>query len=173
MHTRASGGAGDAGVGDVGAGDLRAMRVTPTSGEDRSFGEAGAARPAHEAGMNTSLWLLQSLLALHTLIGALWKLSNSERSVPSLAAIPHAGWIALSLVEVLCALALVVPRKTPALALAAPIAAACIAGEMLMFCGVHLASDVTQHGEMIYWLVVAALCAGVVVGRRPAALAPA
>ena len=37
--------------------------------------------------MNPTLWVLQSLLALHTAIGALWKFSNSEQAVPSLSAL--------------------------------------------------------------------------------------
>jgi hypothetical protein len=47
----------------------------------------------------------------------------------------------------------------------APIAAGCIAAEMLLFSAVHLASGVTNHGQMVYWLVVAVLCAFIAYGR--------
>jgi len=51
------------------------------------------------------------------------------------------------------------------LAILAPVAAACIAAEMLLFTGLHLHSGNAEHGQMIYWLVVAALCASLAYGR--------
>ena len=59
--------------------------------------------------MNILLWVLQILLALHTAIGAVWKFFNSEQTVPSLKAIPHGVWLSLSVIEILCSLALVLP----------------------------------------------------------------
>lgn len=46
--------------------------------------------------MNIGLWILQVLLALHTVMGSVWKFSNSEQTVPSLSAIPHGIWLAMS-----------------------------------------------------------------------------
>lgn len=115
--------------------------------------------------MNILLWVLQALLALHTATGAVWKFSNSEQAVPSLSAIPHGAWLALSVIELLCALALIVPAVYRPLAVLAPIAAVVIAAEMLLFCAVHLASRATDHGHMVYWLVVAAFCAFIAYGR--------
>lgn len=120
--------------------------------------------------MNIVLWVLQILLAVHTLIGAVWKLSNSEQSVPSLEAIPRDIWKTLSGVEVLLAIGLVLPLVAASAAIAAPIAALGVAAEMLLFCVVHLRSGASKHAEMGYWLVVAGLCAFVAVGR--VALAP-
>lgn len=35
--------------------------------------------------MNITLWILQALLALHTIMGAIWKFTNpAEKAVPSL-----------------------------------------------------------------------------------------
>lgn len=115
--------------------------------------------------MNILLWILQVLLALHTIVGAVWKVSNSEQAVPSLSAIPHGAWLAMIGIELLCSLGLILPAFKKSLAILAPIAAACIAAEMLLFSGVHLCSGSTEHGEMVYWLVVAALCALIVYGR--------
>ena len=116
--------------------------------------------------MNIVLWILQGLLALHTAIGAVWKLSNPEQTVPSLSAIPHALWLVLSPLELLCSLVLVAAAVRPSMGRWVPIAAAAITAEMLVFCGVHLASGAAEHGELIYWLVVAALSGFVAVGRR-------
>ena len=73
--------------------------------------------------MNILLWVFQVLLALHTVMGAAWKLSNSEQSVASLSAIPHGVWLALSCIEILCALGLIVPAVSKPLGILAPIAA--------------------------------------------------
>ncbi len=115
--------------------------------------------------MNILLWVFQILLALHTAMGAVWKFSNSEQAVPSLKAIPHGVWMGLSVFELLCSLALIIPALGQPLAILAPIAALCIAGEMLIFSGVHLYSGDTNHGHMVYWLVVAAFCAFIAYGR--------
>jgi hypothetical protein len=111
------------------------------------------------------LWTLQALLALHTAVGAVWKWSNSEQTMPSLGAIPHGVWLGMSALELLCVVALIVPAFNKRLAILAPIAAAFVAVEMLFFTGVHLASGSTSMGPMIYWLVVAAICAFIVYGR--------
>ena len=115
--------------------------------------------------MNTLLWVLQILLALHTVMGALWKFSHSEQAIPSLKRIPHGVWLALSIFELLCALGLILPAFNKPLAILAPIAAACIAAEMLLFSGLHIYSGDANYGPMIYWLVVAALCAFIAYGR--------
>ncbi len=115
--------------------------------------------------MNILLWILQVLLALHTTVGALWKLSNSEQTLPSLSAIPHGVWQAMSVLELLCSLGLIVPAISRRLAVLAPIAAACIASEMLIFSALHVHSGNAKHGQMVYWLVVAAICAFIDYGR--------
>lgn len=115
--------------------------------------------------MNALLWVLQVLLAIHTVTGAMWKFSHSARTVPSLAVIPHGAWLTLSFVELLCALGLILPAFSRRLAILAPVAALVIAAEMLLFSGIHLVSGVTGRGELIYWLVVAAFCSFIAWGR--------
>jgi hypothetical protein len=115
--------------------------------------------------MNVFLWVLQVLLALHTAMGAVWKFSSSEQAVDSLKALPHAVWMGLIPIELLCAAALLGSLFYKPLGKFAPIAAAVVAAEMLLFSAMHLASGVPAHGEMIYWLVVAAFCIFITVGR--------
>src|SRR6478735_1270090 len=115
--------------------------------------------------MNIFLWVLQVLLALHTAMGAVWKFSNSEQAVPTLKMIPHGVWQALSVFELLCCVGLILPAFNKPLAILAPIAAACIAAEMLIFSALHIYSGDTNYGPMIYWLVVAAVCAFIAYGR--------
>jgi len=115
--------------------------------------------------MNILLWVLQILLALHTAVGAVWKFSNPEQTVPSLKVIPHGAWLALSGFELLFSLALILPAVHKPLGILAPIAAVCIAVEMVLFTGLHFSSGETNHGPIVYWLVVAAICAFIAYGR--------
>lgn len=115
--------------------------------------------------MNILLWILQVLLALHTLMGAIWKFSNSSQTMSSLSAIPHGIWLAMSVVELLCSLALVLPAFSKKLGVMAPFAATFIAAEMLLFSVLFIFSGGTDYGHLIYWFVVAVFCAFIAYGR--------
>ena len=115
--------------------------------------------------MSLVLWILQAGLALHTAIGAGWKLFNPAVSVPSLSAIPGPVWLALIPLELLLALGLVAPALAPSWGWLVPVAALGIAAEMLAFSVLHLRAGAGENGQMVYWLVVAALCALVALGR--------
>ncbi|KYG70654.1 hypothetical protein AZI85_01580 [Bdellovibrio bacteriovorus] len=116
--------------------------------------------------MSIFLWVLQFALAFHTLIGAVWKFSNTaEATMPTLGAIPQGVWMGLAVLEILLGLCLILPLFKRDMAKAAPIAAGLIAAEMLVFCALHLFSGSTEYGPMIYWLVVAALCGFIAYGR--------
>jgi hypothetical protein len=82
-----------------------------------------------------------------------------------LKAIPHGVWLSLIVLELLCSVGLIVPALSEPLAILAPVAAACIAAEMLLFAAVHVRSGDANHGPLIYWLVTAALCAFIAYGR--------
>lgn len=85
--------------------------------------------------------------------------------MPSLKAIPAPVWLGLSVVEIACGLALLLPAVVGSVAGLVPVAAALVALEMLVFSALHLASGAKEHGPMIYWLVTAAVCAFVAYGR--------
>jgi hypothetical protein len=121
--------------------------------------------------MNIALWILQVLLALHTGTGAVWKFSNSSTDMPWLAAIPPGVWAGMGVIELLLSLALLLPAFSSSLTVLAPIAAGLIAVEMLIFCGLHLASGDPNHGSLVYWLVVAGLC-GLLAAARYRGLQP-
>jgi hypothetical protein len=116
--------------------------------------------------MNVLLWILQILLALHTIVGAVWKTANSaEQTMPSLKAIPDGVWLGMGAVEVLIGLCLILPAFYKPLAKLVPIAAVCIVGEMLLFCGLHFGYGDGSYGPMVYWLIVAGLSALLAYGR--------
>lgn len=116
--------------------------------------------------MNIFLWVLQILIALHTIIGAVWKFSHTaEQTMPSLKAIPSNAWLALAGVELVCALFLLVPAVYKPAAALAPIGAICIAAIMVSFCVISLLSGNSANSSIIYWLVVAGICASIAYGR--------
>lgn len=115
--------------------------------------------------MNILLWVLQIMLALHTIIGAVWKFSNPEQTVGSLNAIPHGMWIAMSIIELLCSVGLIIPLIKKRWGGMVPFAASIIAAEMLLFTVVSLYSGNNNYNEIIYWLVVAVVSAFIVYGR--------
>jgi hypothetical protein len=115
--------------------------------------------------MNILLWVLQILLALHTIMGAIWKFSNSEQTVASLKAIPHGVWLTMIVIELLCSLGLIMPAINKRLGIMAPIAASCIAAEMLLFSGLYIYSGDANFSQLIYWLVVAVICTFIAYGR--------
>ena len=119
--------------------------------------------------MNILLWTLQILLALHTALGGLWKFSNPVQTmVPSLAALPPGAWILLGVLELILASALIIPVFNKSWSKLVPFAALVIASEMLLFCALHFASGASFDGQVIYWLVVAGLCAFIAWGRLSA-----
>lgn len=115
--------------------------------------------------MNILLWILQILLALHTLMGAIWKFSNPAQTIPSLKAISHSVWVAMSIIELLCCLGLVLPVLNKHLGILAPVAATFIVAEMLFFTGMFISSGNSEYGQLFYWLVVAAFSAFIAYGR--------
>jgi hypothetical protein len=115
--------------------------------------------------MNILFWILQILLSLHTLVGAIWKFSNSEQAVPSLKVIPHGVWLAMGVFELLCSLSLILPALNKSWSSLVPIAAACIVAEMLLFTGLEVYSGDPKYGHIIYWMVVAAVCVFIAYGR--------
>ncbi len=68
-------------------------------------------------------------------------------------------------IELLISLTLILPAFYRPLAFLIPIVTACIAVEMLLFVGLHLCAGEINVGLVIYWVVVAAICAFIAYGR--------
>lgn len=116
--------------------------------------------------MNILLWVLQVLLALHTIMGAVWKFSHTaEQTMPTLKAIPPGAWFALAVVELACALGLILPAFYKPVSFLVPGSAICIAVIMLSFCVIHFLSGASSMNSPVYWLVVVAVCGFIAYGR--------
>lgn len=116
--------------------------------------------------MNKLLWVLQVLAAL--LYGAsgvmkVFLFDKISGDVPSFGALPREAWMALGIIELICAVGLIVPaafRWHPKLTVAA---AAVLAIESLVFIGVHVKYHET--GSIIMSAVLGLLMAFVAYGR--------
>jgi uncharacterized membrane protein len=117
--------------------------------------------------MHALLWVLQVLAAL--LYGAsgimkVFMLDTVREGVPSFGALPREAWMALGILELACAVALVVPaalRRKPALTV---LAATVLAAESLVFIGVHV-----KYGEIASIVMsgtLGLLMAFIAYGRR-------
>lgn len=91
--------------------------------------------------MNILLWILQVLTALLYIASGVMKVFMFEKvsvDVPSFGALPRRAWTALGILELVCAIGLVVPdalRWRPELTI---VAAILLAIESLVFVGVHV-----------------------------------
>lgn len=70
--------------------------------------------------MNITLWVSQAFLAFFCLSGGYWKLSNSNK-LPNF--LPGGVWVALGVLEIVCALGLIIPAATKIVPVATPVAA--------------------------------------------------
>ena len=96
--------------------------------------------------MNILLWVLQILAALVYGASGVMKVfmfDTASEGVPSFGALPREAWMALGIVELVCAVGLIVPaalRRRPVFTVAAAIV---LAIESLVFIWVHV-----RYGEI-------------------------
>ena len=102
--------------------------------------------------MNILLWIFQILLGLYYLMGGSWMIFK----VPGvwLKLMPKPAWMALGLLQALCALGLVLPGATGILPKLTPIAAICVAVETVLVAALN-----KPKFQGMLWAVVPALLA--------------
>jgi uncharacterized membrane protein YphA (DoxX/SURF4 family) len=116
--------------------------------------------------MNILLWVLQGLAALMYGVSGVMKVFMFDKisaEVPSFGALPRQAWAALGILELVCAVGLIVPaalRWQPRLTV---LAATVLAIESLVFVSVHI-----QYRELmpvIFSVVLGLLMAFIAYGR--------
>ena len=116
--------------------------------------------------MNVLFWILQISIALHTLAGGVWKFFQTvEQTMPSLSLIPNTLWLALGVIEIICAIALILALFKKSLKFLSAPALIFIAIEMIAFCIIHIKSGESNSSPIAYWAIVAAVCAFIAYGR--------
>ena len=91
--------------------------------------------------MNLLLWVLQILAALLYLASGVMKVflfDKVSKDVPSFGALPRGAWAALGILELVCALGLIVPAALHWQPVLTVVAASVLAVESLVFIGVHV-----------------------------------
>ena len=121
--------------------------------------------------MNILLLVIQIFLAIHTLIGGIWKIYSAEhipQLMPSLSAIPYNIWLAIGVVEIFVAIFLVLPYFVKRYLGLVPISALVIVIEMAVFIGLHIYAGGIKNDYFspIYWAFVALLSLVVFYGRK-------
>jgi uncharacterized membrane protein len=116
--------------------------------------------------MNILLWILQALAALLYVASGTMKVFMFEKvskDVPSFKALPRGAWLVLGILELVCAVGLIVPAAChwrPGLTV---VAAAVLAIESLVFIGVH--AKYREMTPIIMSAVLGLLMAFIVYGR--------
>ena len=126
--------------------------------------------------MNIVLWILQVALAFVYFAGGAYKLFNYDElaKVPAAAALPHAGWAALGILEMLGAVLLIVPAATKRMPELTPIAGGVLAVESLALALLYArySLDIALTNPLVFAAGMAVLAAFVSYGRfaiRPTA----
>lgn len=116
--------------------------------------------------MHILLWTLQVLAALLYSVSGITKVFLFDQvsgEVPSFGALPRAAWLALGLLELLCAVGLVLPavlRWRPGLTVTA---ATVLALESLVFIGVH--AKYNERGSVLMMALLGLVMAFIAYGR--------
>jgi len=116
--------------------------------------------------MNILLWVLQILAALLYLSSGVMKVFLFDKisgDVPSFGALPRQVWTVLGILELVCAVGLIVPAAFRWHPMLTVLAAAALALESLIFIGVHV--KYREVSPIIMSLVLGLLTAFIAYGR--------
>lgn len=90
--------------------------------------------------MNVFFWVLQVVVAFFCVSGAVWRYSNYAiaKDIASLQALSFGTWNAIGAFEVVCSILLILPAILKWSHKITPIAAACLAVELLLVTALHV-----------------------------------
>jgi hypothetical protein len=117
--------------------------------------------------MNILLWILQAALAFLYVSGGAYKATKFEELSKQLDEIPHAGWRALGVLEILGAILLIVPAVTQWMPELTPLAATVLALETLAIAllSARHSLKLTAQNPMVWALGIGLSSAFVAYGR--------
>jgi hypothetical protein len=116
--------------------------------------------------MNILLWVLQVVAAFVYGASGVMKVFMFDKisaDVPSFGALPKGVWMALGILELVCAVGLVLPGALHWQPMLTVIAAAALAAESLVFIGVHV--KYREVGTIVMCMVLGLVMAFVAYGR--------
>ncbi len=116
--------------------------------------------------MNTLLWVLQVLAALLFAASGIMKVFMFDKvseGVPSFGALPREVWTILGVIELICAVGLIVPSVLPWRPTLTVVAATILALESLLFMWVHV--QYRETGPIVFSIVLGLVMAFIAYGR--------
>ena len=123
--------------------------------------------------MNVLLWILQVALALLYLAGGSYKVFKFDELASHLRALSRGGWRALGVLEMVCAVLLVVPAAAKWMPVLTPLAAAALALETLALAGLYARYSLKLAAtNPMFWAVWMGLLAAFVAYGRYALRPP-
>ena len=124
--------------------------------------------------MNIVLWVLQIALAFLYLAGGSYKVFKFDELSNQMRTLPRGGWRALGMLEMVCAVLLIVPAAANRMPVLTPLAAAALALESLALAGLYArySLELTATNPLV-WVVMMGLMAAVVAYGRSALRQPA
>jgi len=117
--------------------------------------------------MNVLLWIVQAALALLYGSGGAYKTFKFAELATQMQALPHAGWRALGVLELVGAVLLIVPAATKWMPSLTPLAAAVLTLETLGLAVLYAqySLKLTAANPLVWAVVMALLAAFVAYGR--------
>jgi hypothetical protein len=117
--------------------------------------------------MNVLLWVLQVALALLYLAGGAYKTFQVDQLASQMRALSRGGWRALGVLEMVCAVLLVVPAAALWMPVLTPLAAATLALETLALAGLYARYSLrlAATNPLVWSVVMGLLVAFVAYGR--------
>ncbi len=116
--------------------------------------------------MNTLLWVLQAVTALLFVASGIMKafmFDKVSQDVPSFGALPREVWMALGILELVCAVGLIVPAALHWQPRITVVAATILAVETLVFVAVHIKYH--EVPPMIMSFILGLIMAFIAYGR--------
>ena len=126
--------------------------------------------------MNALLWILQIALALLYFAGGAYKLFMFDQLANQMLALPRSVWGTLGIVEMVCAILIVIPASPRWIKSQIPLAATVLALETLILAALYArySLELTVANPMVWAIVMGLLVAFLAYGRyalRPATAA--
>jgi len=117
--------------------------------------------------MNVLLWVLQVALALLYLAGGSYKVFKFDQLANHMRVLSRRGWRALGVLEMVCAVLLVLPAAANWMPVLTPLAAGALALETLALAGLYArySLKVTATNPLVWSVVMGLLAAFVAYGR--------
>ena len=126
--------------------------------------------------MNALFRIAQIALAVLAFAGGAYKIFAFDQiaSMPAMGALPYGAWVAVGVLEIVCALLLIIPAAAKRMPVLTPLAATVLALESLGLAVLYArhSLQLTAANPLVWVILIAVLAAFVAYGRSaPRALA--